>query len=259
MDILKEQKKRILLSEKNSSKQYLLEVDDKFMLERAKGDPNAPIYMSGKIQEGDALNRNGRIYPWEILKKECIRYMEEEVASRQSIGELDHPEESAVPRLQFASHIIEDISFKGKEVWAKIKILNAYMPENSEGRKVRGLILNNVVLGISSRSLGSVEEEYHEQFGQFEQVQEDLTIVCWDLVSRPSTIGSNMMLTEGQLKLPKEKRKVITEVECFGEDGVCHCKIDNKKIEILSESEKVYLKILGVEKFLQIKNKNQHI
>jgi len=251
--------KRILLDEKSASKSFLLEVDDRFMLEKAKGDPNVPIYMSGKIQEGDALNRNGRIYPWEILKKECIRYMEEEVASRQSIGELDHPEESAVPRLQFASHIIEDISFKGKEVWGKIKVLNAYMPENSEGRKVRGLILNGVVIGISSRSLGSVEEEYHEQYGEYEQVQEDLTCVCWDLVSRPSTIGSNMFLSEAVKPTLKKSRKIITEVECFGEDGVCACKIDNKKVEILSESEKVYLKILGVEKFLQIKNKNLHI
>jgi len=240
--------KRILLDEKSASMSFLLEVDDRFMLEKAKGDPNVPIYMSGKIQEGDALNRNGRIYPWEILKKECIRYMEEEVASRQSIGELDHPEESAVPRLQFASHIIEDISFKGKEVWGKIKVLNAYMPENSEGRKVRGLILNGVVIGISSRSLGSVEEEYHEQYGEYEQVQEDLTCVCWDLVSRPSTIGSNMFLSEAVKPTLKKSRKIITEVECFGEDGVCACKI-----------EKVYLKILGVEKFLQIKNKNLHI
>lgn len=247
--------KRILLNERPSSKSFLLEVDDRFMLEKAKGDPNVPIYMSGKIQEGDVLNRNGRIYPWEILKRECIRYMEEEVTSKQSIGELDHPEESAVPRLQFASHIIEDISFKGKEVWAKIKVLKAYMPENSEGRKVRGLILNSVQLGISSRSLGSIEEEYHEQYGQYEQVQDDLTIVCWDLVSRPSTIGANMFLSESANQNKKVKRKVITEADCFGDEGACCCKIASKKIEILSESEKIYLKILGVEKFLQIKNK----
>lgn len=249
----KQTKDRIFLEERASSKQFLLEFDDKFMIEKVKGDPNTPIYLYGKIQEGDAKNRNGRVYPWEYLKRDCIRYMEEEVKDRQAVGELDHPEEAVTPRLQFTSHIIEDMSFKGKEVWAKIKVLNAYMPNNSEGMKVRGFLLNGVQLGISSRSLGSIEEKYDHNIGEYDEVQDDLSIICWDLVSRPSTIGADMRITES-LKKNNKDNKVLYESQCF--DGVCSCNghIKKKTLQPLNENEKMYMNLLGVEKYLQILN-----
>ena len=246
-------KDRIFLQEKASARKFLLEIDDRLLFEKSKGDPNIPIYLTGKIQEGDIKNRNGRIYPWENLKRDCIRYMEEEVKDRQAVGELDHPEEAVTPRLQFASHIIEDISFRSKEVWGKIKVLNAYMPENSEGMKTRGLLLNNVQLGISSRSLGSVEEKYDHIIGEYDEVQDDLSIICWDLVSRPSTIGADMRITES-LKKNKKHNKVLYESQCF--DGVCSCNghIKKEKLKSLNEQEKMYINILGIDKYLQLLN-----
>jgi hypothetical protein len=59
--------------------------------------PNIPLYLTGVIQTGDNPNRNGRIYPWEYLKREYIRYMDNEVKDGLSYGELNHPENSATP------------------------------------------------------------------------------------------------------------------------------------------------------------------
>lgn len=248
---------RVLLSEKKSAADFILGIDDRTVLERAKKDPNFPLYMYGKIQQGDALNRNRRNYPFEYLKKECIRYMEEEIAERQSYGELDHPETSAVPRLQFASHHIEDLSFKGKEVWAKIKVYNAFAgPGDNAGTKVRNIVLNGGRIGISSRALGSVEELENDEWGYYDEIQDDLALICWDLVSRPSTHKSNMHLVQEHLSKIKHEQitkqnKLILEQECFGDVCPCNCHIQEQKLKNLTESQKIYLKILGIEKFLQ--------
>lgn len=165
----------------------------------------------------------------------------------------DHPPESTVPELKNASHTIEDIWYKGVEVWGKIKLLNAYMPETASGKIARGIILNGKTLGISSRALGSV---YQDQ-GGYDMVEDDLELICWDLVSRPSTHDANLKLAESKMK--EIKNNMLTESQCLG--GSCNINtskkiIKNKRIETLTESEKVYLSILGVEKFLQIKNKH---
>ena len=247
-------KERIRLVE-NFDKKIILEVDGgSSALERYKKDPNIPIYLTGIIQKGDAPNRNGRIYPFSLLKKECDRYLNEEVKDGQSFGELDHSAEGTVPELKNASHTIEDIWYKGTEVWGRIKLLNAFMPGDSAGGKARGIVLNEKVLGISSRALGSV---YQEERG-YDIVEDDLEIICWDLVSRPSTHQANLKLHENKSKHRKAGQLLLTESQCFGEQ--CYCKptkqlIKEHKLNGLSIEEKVYLNILGVEKFLQIKNK----
>src|SRR6185369_10063926 len=86
------------------SKQFLLEIEGgENMLEKAKHNQDMPIYLVGLIQKGDTPNRNGRIYPFSILKKECERYLSEEVKDGQSFSELDHPTESTVPELKNAA------------------------------------------------------------------------------------------------------------------------------------------------------------
>src|ERR1700754_3831226 len=85
--------RRLLIEEtRRNHKQFLLEFDGgDAALEKAKANPDMPIYLVGIIQKGDAPNRNGRIYPFSILKKECERYIGEEIKDGQSYGELDHP------------------------------------------------------------------------------------------------------------------------------------------------------------------------
>lgn len=252
---------RFLLTEK--TKQFLLEIDGETSLEKAKRDPNIPIYLVGIIQSGDKPNRNLRLYPWDVLKKECERYAEEEISEQRSFGELDHPEDSATPSLKNASHTIEDLWFddEKKDVWAKFKLLNAYAPPNDPAMKARSILLNGKALGSSSRALGSLSEGY----GEYDIVEEDLEIVCWDLVSNASNYGSEKLRVseqKGKNKVnsntERSHKTLLTESQCLGGD----CSIQNSrniineaKFQELTEQEKTYLNILGVEKFLQIKRK----
>lgn len=244
----------LIENSKSSYREFLLEVEGgSAYLEKCKKDPNIPVYLVGIIQKGDAPNRNGRIYPFNILKKECDRYLREEVKDGQSFGELDHPAESTVPELNNAAMTIEDLWYKGTEVWGKIKILNAWMPQNAAGLKARGIILNGKTLGISSRALGSV---YQDGSG-FDIVDSDLEIICWDLVSRPSTHDANLRVMEAARK-KGAPTSMLTETKCFGDS----CNISTSKMIIreqkfkgLSSEDKLFLNIMGVEKFLQVKNK----
>lgn len=261
----KERRQRYLLVEnllnersknQNTTRKFLLEVEGgEKAIDKYRKDPNIPIYLSGIIQKGDSPNRNGRIYPFELLKKECERYLNEEIKDGQSFGELDHPEESTVPELKNASHTIEDIWFKGLEVWGRIKLLNAFASQGDPALKARNIVLNNKILGISSRALGSV---YQNDKG-VDIVEDDLEIICWDLVSRPSTFNANLRITESK-KSNKLNSQLLTERQCLG--GNCSLKtsrelIKEKKIQKLTESEKIYLDILGVEEFLKIKRQNR--
>jgi hypothetical protein len=214
-------------------------------IEKCKKNPDLPLYLTGIIQSGDKPNRNNRIYPWEYLKRECLRYMDEKVKTGLSYCELNHPENSATPDLNNACATIEDIWFKGKDVYGRIKVLNAFMPETAPGKMVRGFILNGKNIGISSRALGSLQEDVSSQY---DIVDEDLEIICWDLVDSASNFGSE------KLELTERKQvKILTESQCFG--GVCNVKPSEKILETLTESEKTYLNILGVEKFLILKSR----
>lgn len=258
MNIIKNKKERYFLNEntKKGYKNYLLEVDGgENALEKAKKNPDFPIYLIGIIQKGDAPNRNGRIYPFDLLRKECERYMNEEIKDGQSFLELDHPVESTVPEIKNAAATLEDIWFKGTEVWGKVKLLNAYASAGDPALKARNIVLNGKTLGISSRALGSV---YQNETG-YDVVEDDLDIICWDLVSRPSTYDANLKLVESKSKNKVQpKLALMTESQCFGD--VCKIKpskqiIRERKIQSLTESEKTFLSILGVERFLQLKNK----
>lgn len=229
----------------------LLEVDKGLTrIEAAKRDPNIPIYMVGILSSGDKVNRNGRLYPWPILKKECERYFEHMVKTGMAHGELDHPEDSATPMLKNASHKIEDIWYKGKDVWGKIKLYNAYMPPTAPGLMARGILLNDGVIGISSRALGSLDESVSYDC---DVVAEDLEIACWDLVSFASNHGSEKWeLSESKKRQPK--KALLTESQCFG--GMCGIKNPLNESQqsslMLTEAEQTYINILGVEKFLQV-------
>lgn len=153
----------------------------------------------------------------------------------------DHPESSATPSLNNAALVIEDLSFKGKDVVAKIRVLNAYMPDNAPGRKIRGFLLNGKSVGISSRALGSLEQ-YSES--EYDIVAEDMEMVCWDFVSNASNFGSEKMQlieSNGSTSMLHKKSKLLFESEV-------------PKIQTLTESEKVYLEILGLEKFIKTRN-----
>ena len=139
-----------------------------------------PLVMTGILQKADTVNRNGRIYPFDILKREVDKYMEL-VESNTAGGELDHPD-SAVVSLANVSHRVIDMWWQGKDLYGKVLVAE----DVDAGRKLKGLLKAGFTLGISSRGLGSVK-----QLGESEvQVQDDFELIAFDFVSNPSTHGA---------------------------------------------------------------------
>lgn len=147
---------------------------------------NGAMYLTGVMQRADAKNGNGRIYPYNILKREVETY-QKLVREKRALGELDHPDDPVV-NLKNASHIVTDIWWNGKDVMGKIKILNT-----PSGQTLKSLVESGVQLGISSRGLGSVKESMNTLI-----VEDDFQLVCFDMVSEPSTGGAFMNLTEAR-------------------------------------------------------------
>jgi hypothetical protein len=143
---------------------------------------NGKLILSGIMQRGDALNQNGRNYPMEVLKRECDKYKKVFITEKRALGELDHPDSSVV-NLQNVSHNVLDLWWNGKDLMGKLEILGT-----PSGNIAKELLKAGIRLGISSRGMGSVK-----QIGEGKvEVQDDFEIVCWDLVSNPSTQGAFM-------------------------------------------------------------------
>ena len=146
------------------------------LTEREKREvANGSLYLSGRMQTCEKRNGNGRVYPCKTLKREVKNY-QNIIKDNRALGELDHPDDSVI-NLRNASHIVVDMWWDGKDVMGKIKVLNT-----PSGRILKDLINNGVKLGISSRGLGSVKESMGETV-----VQEDFELICFDIVSEPST------------------------------------------------------------------------
>jgi hypothetical protein len=180
---------------------------------------NKPLIVSGVLQRAEAKNQNERVYPKDILEREVQKYMEGPVAENRAMGELDHPESSVI-NLQNVSHNIKKCWWDGDDVMGQVEILNT-----PAGNILKALFAAGIVVGISSRGMGSVEENLNE--GTLE-VQDDFELLCWDFVSTPSTHGAYMTpvssLQEGKIKLPEYKytnvNNIIRDIICDN-TGVC--------------------------------------
>ena len=139
------------------------------------------MFLTGVMQRADAQNGNGRVYPRRILEREMSNY-QKLIKERRALGELDHPDQ-AVINLANASHLVTESWWDGNNVMGKIQILNT-----PSGKILRSLVESGVTLGISSRGMGSVTEN-----AQGTIVEDDFNLVCYDMVSEPSTTGAFMM------------------------------------------------------------------
>jgi len=149
---------------------------------------NGGMMLSGKLQEAEVQNGNGRMYPHKVLTREVQNY-KKIVAENRAVGELDHPDDSVV-NLKNASHMVTDIWMEDKSVMGKIKVL-----DTPSGNILRSLVDSGVQLGISSRGLGSVTEAQGSV-----TVNDDFQLICFDMVSEPSTPGAYMALSESRLR-----------------------------------------------------------
>lgn len=183
----------------------------------AYGIPNGYV-VQGILQRAGAKNQNGRVYPKNILMRECQRYQREYIDQHRALGELDHPESSVV-NLNNVSHNVLKIWWNGDDLLGAVQIL-----ETPSGNILKSLFKAGITLGISSRGLGSVKELRNE--GVVE-VQEDFELICWDFVSNPSTQGAFMRpkgINEStDTNIAKNKysgvNSIITSILC--EDGKC--------------------------------------
>ena len=140
----------------------------------AKGEKQ--YFIEGVFMQAEVKNRNGRVYPQEIMKNEIQRYSTEFVQKNRAMGELGHPEGPTV-NLERVSHIIKSLRVEGKDVYGKAKILETPM-----GNIARNLIENEIMLGVSSRGLGSLKLNKEG----VNEVQDDFHLATVDIVADPS-------------------------------------------------------------------------
>lgn len=151
------------------------------------------IMLKGVIQRSDTLNQNGRIYPRAILEREIINY-QKFIRENRALGECDHPDTSVV-ELKNASHIVREARMEGDTVYGSVELL-----DTPSGKILQSLIESGVTLGISSRGVGSTRQQDGNTI-----VQEDFQLICFDIVSEPSTPGA-FMLKESRSIRPADLR-----------------------------------------------------
>jgi|TARA_Y100000114_G_C11670862_1_gene283691 hypothetical protein len=139
------------------------------------------MILSGIMQMTETQNGNGRVYPHNTMIREVKNY-QKLVKERRALGELDHPDDSVI-NLKNASHMVTEIWMDGKNVMGKIKVL-----ETPSGKILKELVNGGVTVGVSSRGMGSVKETNGQTI-----VEDDFQLICFDMVSEPSTPGAFMM------------------------------------------------------------------
>jgi hypothetical protein len=151
-------------------------------------DTDQDLILYAVLQKFDTPNKNGRIYPENLLKRENEKY-QTIIKKGSALNELNHPSSSLID-LDRVSHTILETWWEGKTLMGKIKILTSPGWKkmgivSCKGDQAAMLILNGVTLGISSRGVGSLKQIKGQNI-----VQDDFELVCFDLVSSPSTPGA---------------------------------------------------------------------
>lgn len=137
---------------------------------------NKQQYIKGIFMQSDIQNQNGRIYPYNVLKKQVKEFNEKFVKQDRALGELGHPSGPTV-NLDRVSHIITELQEDGKNFIGKAKII-----DTPNGKIVKNLLESGVRLGVSSRGLGSVKTNK----SGVNEVQGDFVLSTVDIVSDPS-------------------------------------------------------------------------
>ena len=131
-----------LISEEATNVEFLTE---------AKKDGGKNYFIEGIFMQANKKNRNGRIYPTEVLQKEAKRYTEEFIVKKRAFGELGHPDGPTV-NLERVSHMIEELEEVDQNFMGRAKIL-----DTPYGKIVKSLIDEGAQLGVSSRGMGSLK------------------------------------------------------------------------------------------------------
>ena len=158
-----------LIKEHTETVNYLVEED------KETGKKNYNI--EGVFLQADIKNRNGRLYPTDILDKEVKRYMKENVKKNRAYGELGHPDSPTI-NLDRVSHMIKDLKLEDKNFIGKAKIM-----DTPYGKIVKSLIDEGASLGVSSRGMGSLKTT---KDGTSEVQKDFMLATAADIVADPS-------------------------------------------------------------------------
>jgi len=190
-----------LISEEATNVEFLTEV---------KKDGGKNYFIEGIFMQANKKNRNGRIYPTEVLQKEAKRYTEEFINKKRAFGELGHPDGPTV-NLERVSHMIEELEEVDQNFMGRAKIL-----DTPYGKIVKNLIDEGAQLGVSSRGMGSLKPGKNG----ISEVQGDFYLAtAADIVADPSApdafvagimegkewIWNNGLLKETQIEEYKDK------------------------------------------------------
>jgi len=148
-------------------------VETGVLLDEATGKKSH--YIEGIFMQGDIKNRNGRMYPSNVLLKEMNRYQKDFIDTKRAIGELGHPEGPTINGDR-VSHLITEMKQEGSNFIGKAKILGTPM-----GEIVKNFIDEGIHFGVSTRGLGSVKAK-----NGIMEVQDDFHLATVDIVTDPS-------------------------------------------------------------------------
>lgn len=203
-------------------------VEDVKILTEAREDGKKDYYIEGVFMQGNIKNRNGRIYPTQVLAKEVKRYNQEYVMKNRAFGELGHPAGPTI-NLERVSHMIKDIRQDGDNFIGKAKIM-----ESPYGNIVKNLISEGANFGVSSRGMGSLKmnsEGINEVQGDF------YLATAADIVADPSAPdafvqgimeGVEWIWDNGILKAQNVAEQAKQEIE----EAVRHKELEARKMKI---------------------------
>ena len=191
-----------------------VEHDTDYLIEQDEKTGKKDYKIKGIFMQADIKNRNGRIYPMEILQKEVKRYNKDYINEKRAFGELGHPDGPTV-NLERASHMITALYPDGKNFIGEAKILSTPM-----GEIVKNLMDDGAKLGVSSRGMGSLDQKNGANY-----VRNDFYLAtAADIVADPSApnafvegimegkewVWDNGSLVEAELE--RMKRRIETRV-----------------------------------------------
>ena len=207
------------------SKQILIETrqfkPNPVTITEVSGDLGGNIMVEGVLATVEVKNGNGRYYKKELWDREIANFQKKiNQKSTETCGELDHPD-SQIINLKNASHAIRSLRWDGDEIIGTVEIFCDPGDKGTNSGRIAGaLVRNGLMIGISSRGMGSLK-----QVGEIMEVQDDFELLTWDLVSNPSNPDSwmiNTSLNEGKSSPFNPYQKVdsiVTEILCA--NGTC--------------------------------------
>ena len=206
-------------------------VEDAELLIESKEDGSKNYKIRGIFMQADVKNRNGRIYPMEILQKEVSRYNKKFINENRAFGELGHPDGPTV-NLERVSHMVTSLSPDGKNFIGEAKIMETPM-----GKIVKNLMDEGAKLGVSSRGMGSLEQKNGANY-----VRNDFYLAtAADIVADPSAPNA---FVEGIM----EGKEWIWDNGIIRESEIAGIK---NRIDDKTRQKRVNLEALEFAKFLK--------